>query len=221
MYTGYMQKNLDTPLQAGDGRDLGTYEWVGGHVALDFANTLGGAKTDHPGSYLHSYEDLLEWARRADLIGPVSSGHLAAGSARTKAEALKEAQALVVSLRALFLAAAQHKVLPQAALDHLNTLVQKTSAWRRIAACDDEGRKISCGWDFQGAPPVAVLGPIVWRAVELLEHGPLDRVKECGAEDCGWLFLDTSKNRSRQWCSMQTCGNVSKVRRFRERGRTG
>ena len=216
MYTGYMQKNLDTPLQA-DGRDLGTYEWVGGHVALDFANTLGGAKTHEPGSYLHSYEDLLEWARRADLIGPISSGHLAAGSARAKAEALKEAQALVVSLRALFLAAAQHQVLPQAALDHLNSLVQKTAAWRRIAACDDEGRKISCGWDFEGAPPVAVLGPIVWRTVELLEHGPLDRVKECGADDCGWMFLDTSKNGSRQWCSMKTCGNVSKVRRFRER----
>jgi predicted RNA-binding Zn ribbon-like protein len=220
MYTGYMQKNLDTPLQATDGRDLGSYEWVGGHVALDFANTLGGAKTAAPSSYLHSYEDLLEWARRADLIGPVNSGHLAAGSARAKTEAMKEAQALVANLRALFLAAAQHQVLPQASLDHLNTLVQKTAAWRRIAACDDEGRSISCGWDFQGAPPVAVLGPIVWRAVELLEHGPLGRVKECGADDCGWVFLDTSKNGSRQWCSMQTCGNVSKVRRFRDRQRS-
>lgn len=199
--------------------DLSSYEWVGGHVALDFANTLSGAKTDHPGSHLHSYEDLLEWARRADLIGPVSTGYLSAGSARAKTEALKEGQALVMSLRALFLAAARHAVLPQDALDHLNTLVQKTAAWRRIAACDDEGRKVSCGWDFQGAPPLAVLGPIVWRAVELLEQGPLDRVKECGADDCGWMFLDTSKNRSRQWCSMQTCGNVSKVRRFRGRQR--
>jgi predicted RNA-binding Zn ribbon-like protein len=210
-----MQKVTDTaPV-----RSLETYEWVGGHVALDFANTLSGTTTAHPGSHLQSYEDLLEWARRADLIGPVSTANLMAGSARAKAEALKEAQALVLSLRTLFLAAAHHAVLPQASLDHLNGLVQKTAAWRRIAACDDEGRKVSCGWDFQGAPPIAVLGPIVWRAVELLEYGPLDRVKECGADDCGWMFLDTSKNRSRQWCSMQTCGNVSKVRRFRGRQR--
>jgi predicted RNA-binding Zn ribbon-like protein len=217
-----MQKISDTTQSpAPPVRDLGNYAWVGGHLALDFANTLSGAKTEHPGSHLHSYEDLLEWARRADLIGPIGTANLSAGSDKAKAEALKEAQALVQSLRIIFLAAARHEVLPQAALDHLNTLVQNTAAWRRIAACDDEGRKISCGWDFKGAPPLAVLGPIVWRAVELMEHGPLDRVKECGADDCGWLFLDTSKNRSRQWCSMQTCGNVSKVRRFRERSKAG
>ena len=217
-----MQKISGNPhsFPAPSSRDLGNYDWVGGHVALDFANTLGGVKTDHPGSYLHSYEDLLEWARRADLIGPISSGHLSAGTERAKAEALKESEALVASLRALFVAAARHAVLPQAALDHLNRLVQKTAAWRRISACDDEGRKVSCGWDFKGALPLAVLGPIVWRAVELLESGPLDRVKECGAHDCGWMFLDTSKNRSRQWCSMQTCGNTSKVRRFRDRQRS-
>ena len=217
-----MKKILASPhtSPAATHRDLGNYDWVGGHLAVDFGNTLGGAKTAHPSSHLNSYEELLEWAKAADLIGPVSTANLSAGSDAAKAEALEEAHALVLSLRALFQAAARHQVLPQAALDHLNTLVQKTAAWRRISACDDEGRKVSCGWDFKGAPPMAVLGPIVWRAVELLESGPLDRVKECGAEDCGWLFLDTSKNRSRQWCSMQSCGNVSKVRRFRERAKT-
>jgi len=213
-----MQKSLDTPSAGPVVRNLGNYAWVGGHVALDFANTLGGTKTGQPGSYLNSYDDLLEWAKAADLIGPISTSHLVAGSDRAKAEALKEAQALAVSLHALFAAASGHTVLPQDALDHLNTLVQKTAPWRRIAACDDDGRKVSCGWDFLGATPIAVLGPVVWRAVELLEHG-LERVKECGAGDCGWVFLDTSKNRSRQWCSMQTCGNVSKVRRFRERSK--
>ena len=42
-------------------------------------------------------------------------------------------------------------------------------------------------------------------------------------QDCGWLFLDRSRNHSRQWCTMDDCGNVSKVRRFRQRrrGRAG
>ena len=209
-----MQKVLHAPNRY----DLSTYQWVGGHVALDFANTQSGTKGGHPGSHLQDYQDLLEWAQRADLIGPIGRKNLSAGSAQAQAVAYEEALALNQTLRDLFHAAAQHQGLPQAALDHLNTLVQKTAAWRRIAACDEDGRrKVSCGWDFQGAPPIAVLGPVVWRAVELLESGPLDRVKECGSDDCGWLFLDTSKNRSRQWCSMQTCGNVSKVRRFRER----
>jgi predicted RNA-binding Zn ribbon-like protein len=45
-------------------------------------------------------------------------------------------------------------------------------------------------------------------------------VRQCGGESCGWLFLDTSRNRSRQWCDMRDCGNLAKVRRFRERQKT-
>lgn len=179
-------------------------------LALDFANAVG---------KLQGYNDLLAWCQQADQIGPVSRRHLSAGSDRAKAEAFKEAQALGADLGILFRAAARQQKLPQMALDHLNSLVHKTATWRHISTCDDDGqgRKIACGWDFKGAPPSAVLSPIVWRAVELLETGPLDRVKECPGEQCGWLFLDTSKNRSRQWCSMKSCGNISKVRRFRER----
>ena len=39
-------------------------------------------------------------------------------------------------------------------------------------------------------------------------------VRECGASDCAWLFLDTSKNHHRRWCDMTRCGNRAKVRRF-------
>ena len=53
------------------------------------------------------------------------------------------------------------------------------------------------------------------RAVALLESKILGRVKRCpGSGDCGWLFLDGSKNASRRWCSMEGCGNRAKVRRF-------
>ena len=205
-------------LTAAPARNLETLERVGGHLALDYVNTMGGRSTADPKPYLHSYEDLLAWCRQADLIGPVSERYLGAGSTQAKAAAYKEALALNASLYALFRAAARGEVLPQASLDHLNALVQKTVAWRNISACTDEGRMINCGWNFKDAPPVAVLGPIVWRAMELLENGPLDRIKECPPpEGCGWLFMDLSKNRSRQWCSMKSCGNTAKVRRFRER----
>ena len=202
-------------------RSLQNLTWLGSHPALDFANTVGDLPSGEPKPYLHSYGELLDWCQQADMIGPISRKNLSAGTPQAQAAAFRESQVLVASLRAIFTAVARHEVLPQAALEHLNGLVQKTAAWRRITACDDDdgGRKVSCGWDFKGAPPVAVLGPIVWRAVELLENGPLDRLKECPLEEggCGWLYLDTSKNRSRHWCSMKTCGNVSKVRRFRAR----
>ena len=42
-------------------------------------------------------------------------------------------------------------------------------------------------------------------------------VRICGADDCLWIFLDTSKNRTRRWCDMKQCGNRMKARRFYER----
>jgi predicted RNA-binding Zn ribbon-like protein len=42
-------------------------------------------------------------------------------------------------------------------------------------------------------------------------------VKDCGDPSCRWLFLDTSKNHTRRWCDMKTCGNRMKARRFQAR----
>lgn len=47
------------------------------------------------------------------------------------------------------------------------------------------------------------------------------RLKACPAEDCQWAFIDTSRNRSRTWCSMEVCGNRSKTRRYRSRSARG
>jgi predicted RNA-binding Zn ribbon-like protein len=47
--------------------------------------------------------------------------------------------------------------------------------------------------------------------------GTFERLKICPADDCLWAFYDTSRNRSRRWCSMEVCGNRSKVRSYRER----
>jgi predicted RNA-binding Zn ribbon-like protein len=65
----------------------------------------------------------------------------------------------------------------------------------------------------------APLWPLVRQAAELLVGADLKRVRECAASDCRWLFLDTSKNHSRRWCDMKSCGNRAKVRRFYRRKR--
>lgn len=45
------------------------------------------------------------------------------------------------------------------------------------------------------------------------------RLKACRSLDCGWVFLDASRNSSRRWCEMAGCGNRAKGRAFRERSR--
>jgi predicted RNA-binding Zn ribbon-like protein len=53
-----------------------------------------------------------------------------------------------------------------------------------------------------------------------LAEGEPTRIKVCGNRDCLWVFYDRSKNRSRLWCEGNTgCGNLMKVRRFREKAR--
>jgi predicted RNA-binding Zn ribbon-like protein len=61
------------------------------------------------------------------------------------------------------------------------------------------------------------LARIATSAIELLTGEDLTRVRECAG--CGWLFVDASRNRSRVWCSMQTCGNRNKARQHHERTR--
>lgn len=57
---------------------------------------------------------------------------------------------------------------------------------------------------------------ILVRDAESLLCSPLvSRIRVCAAEGCGWAFLDSSKNGSRRWCSMQLCGNREKARRFK------
>lgn len=57
----------------------------------------------------------------------------------------------------------------------------------------------------------------VLAAVAALSPDDWARLKVCPAHDCEWVFYDSSRNRSRRWCSMEGCGNRSKVRAYRQR----
>ena len=65
--------------------------------------------------------------------------------------------------------------------------------------------------------PEQMLWAIARSAVALLTSDHLAQLRQCGGAGCGWLFIDTSRNRSRQWCDMRICGNRAKARNFRQR----
>jgi len=86
----------------------------------------------------------------------------------------------------------------------------------------DFGYEVTAGaasrrWPTRVSHPVLV-ARIATSAIDLLTDPQLERVRECPG--CGWLFIDASRNRSRRWCSMETCGNRSKARRHQSRART-
>jgi predicted RNA-binding Zn ribbon-like protein len=61
------------------------------------------------------------------------------------------------------------------------------------------------------------IGKILVEVYDEMVDGIWERMKACRADDCRWAFLDTSKNRSRCWCSMESCGNRAKVNAYRHR----
>ena len=61
------------------------------------------------------------------------------------------------------------------------------------------------------------IGRILVEVYDEMVDGVWSRMKACKADDCRWAFLDTSKNRSRGWCSMDSCGNRAKVHAYRQR----
>ncbi|MGN7797882.1 CGNR zinc finger domain-containing protein [Leifsonia sp. 22587] len=67
------------------------------------------------------------------------------------------------------------------------------------------------------ARPHQALGSIARDAVRLFGPDVDGRIRECSAEDCRLVYLDTSRSGTRRWCSMQRCGNRAKVRAHRAR----
>lgn len=197
---------------------LESLEIVGGHPAVDFVNTVHSWRAEPPPDHLHGFDDFIDWNRVAGLLGPRSAAAFKAAPDQAKARAYREAIELRADLHGILAATVRDLPLPAKALEHLNELMRRTMKWRRLAADEATGStRLCCVWNFDEAPAIAALGPVAWAAVDLLEKAALDRLKECPGERCGWLFLDTSKNRSRAWCSMKTCGNAAKVKRYRQR----
>lgn len=203
-------------------KPIADIEIVGGHPAVDFVNTVHNWVEPEPADYLQTFGGFLDWCLRIGLLWPKAAKYFQARPQAEQEAALDELRSLRASLHDLFAALAAGERLQQKALDHLNGIIRRTVSWRCLAADpQDDCRSLCCLWEFSGAPALAAVGPIAWKAAELLELGDAGRLKVCPGETCGWLFIDTSKNRSRHWCSMRTCGNAAKVRRFRERNRMG
>jgi len=72
------------------------------------------------------------------------------------------------------------------------------------------------------ADPVGVEGAIgrLLAAVHTsMADGTWPRFKACRNDECHWAYYDHSKNRSRRWCAMDSCGNAMKARSYRRRKR--
>lgn len=210
-------------LEKGAGKVSGIFDLtLTGQVSLDLVNTLDWRSSEAPGELLNSYSDLLRWARHTGAIREREARALASEAAKhpKKASAvLTRAVALRETLFHLFSAAADGRQAAASDVDALNLSLSDALSRLRLRPTK-EGYQ----WEWEGSDGgevdlERVLWPVVRAAGELLTSGQLTLLRRCPGEGCAWLFLDTSRNKSRRWCSMEVCGNRSKARRHYEQVR--
>jgi predicted RNA-binding Zn ribbon-like protein len=183
--------------------DRGGFRFRGGGPALDMPATLGGRLKAAPQERLQTPQDLGRWFCAAGLTTeppPATAKDLAA------ALRLREA------IYAAAMARRGGQPAPPAAVAELNRRARLAAAAPQL---DADGRLRLEG----GA--AALLSTVAREAIGLVGGPQADRIRQCEAEGCALLFLDTSRAGDRRWCSMAACGNKAKVAEFRRRRRAG
>jgi predicted RNA-binding Zn ribbon-like protein len=183
---------------------------------LSFINTLSARSTQHPIEKLVSFEALLGWARDEGVLKPEEANRLSSRAKRRQAEAdrvVAQARELRELLHDTLDATAARRT---PAAPTLGDLSARLAGWYRHGRLAPAGESLQ--WIYAGGDDLErVLWEIARAASRLLTSPHLARVHACEAVDCGWWFMDESKNASRRWCDMKICGNREKLRRFRER----
>jgi len=200
-----------------------SWDFVAGALCLDFANTVGGNRGGSCTETLGGFGDLAAWLRAANAL-PVKTLRAIQQRARERPQEAARAFARAIELReavyrvASGLAASSPKrrnaARLRADLDLINDVLAEALFATRLRPIS---RGFELAWDLAPPRPDQALWPIARSAVDVLTSPRLARLRECASETCGWLFLDETKNRSRRWCEMQSCGNRAKIRRFRQR----
>ena len=198
---------------------MGTLDLLGERASLDFANTVDWHASDKPIEHLASYAALVAWGQHVGILTDRQVLDLLeeAGRRPSEADAIhRRAVALREAIYRVFAAISAGFPAEEEDLALLNAELARTLAYSRVVPSGE-----GYAWDWAGEEVALdrVLWPVVRDAADLLTSEDLARVGQCADDRCGWLFLDTSRNQSRRWCSMADCGNRAKARRHYQRSR--
>jgi predicted RNA-binding Zn ribbon-like protein len=195
------------------------FEFVGGSVALDFANTLGGMHTAPTHEHLIEYADLVAFGRSAETISSSQARRLIDEAERQPARAVAVLRRTILLRESIWRVFDAFAKSGRADAADLSTIQEEELAALKHARFVQSGSDVAYQWSEELSLD-RPLWDIARAAGELLRtNGDLARVRECGSATCEWLFIDKSRNHTRRWCDMNDCGNRAKVRRFRQRKR--
>ena len=191
-----------------------------GALCLAFLNTrprTGGTPSDddlQPG-----YANVLSWARGAGVVSDADTRRLLAVARRNAREASTVRRRIIElreTLRRVVGSMIGDDPAQPADLSRLEREIRDSYSEARLDFDDETG---VLTWKWPEEPRLEqLLWPIVRSIEDLLFSDRIGRIRHCAGDDCTYIFLDTSRNRSRRYCSAAACGNRDRVRRFRESG---
>jgi len=187
-------------------------DFVGGHPALDFLNTVADTGKTRDEDKLVDWAAVRAWAGKSGLL---AGADLTRFLRHPRQDGTDELAALQGFREDAYVA-----------LAHL------TSGGGGSAGARAAGRLAEAIRDAIGRSSFdAVDGRFAWRPdaraasrwvdaaalgfEHLLRGDDFARVRQCGR--CTWFFVDHGRGVGRRWCNMRTCGNRAKVEAFRER----
>ena len=191
---------------------------TGEGLCLAFANTLAWRGRAAPVENFTDFAAVLAWAETHVAL----PDHLAAELREWAREhpfkatkALAEAVALREAIHGIASALACGEPVGSQDFAALSQALSEAPARQRLAHSGaGYAWQIELGRiDGAGLPIPVLLAPVVWSAADLMVGGGRRRIRQCANSECLWLFVDASKNGTRRWCDMASCGNRAKARR--------
>jgi predicted RNA-binding Zn ribbon-like protein len=193
----------------------------GSRLCLAFANSVLWRRSAEPRELLHHYGHVVEYLEEDLSFLPASQAAALRGVAEARpddaAAAFDRALALREALFRLFSVVAAGEPAPESDLELLNGWIAAAGAHERL---EPALAGFMQGYRDAEQDLDAPLWPVARSAAEvLLSAADLERLKQCPAANCGWLFIDESRNRTRRWCDPALCGNRARVRSHYERSK--
>ncbi len=189
------------------------FYFVGGYLCVDFVNTRHAEEGRVVEDLLGGIGDLARWFQEAGVLGPLEAEEAAE---RWGEGEFRRAIEFRESLRGMIERVAGGGEVRREEIEEINVVLRGRRGYTQVVRSGEgfEGRFVAERGGESGA-----ISPVAQSAAELLAGGDLSRIKKCENPECTLHFYDTSKNRSRRWCSMAACGNVMKARAHYRRRR--
>jgi predicted RNA-binding Zn ribbon-like protein len=185
------------------------------HPALELVNTLDMRFSAETIELIPTYKDLLRLTTQMKLLSADQSRRLARTvDEKTAQKVLASAVELREALAAVLYSRVDGSKVPAAEMEKLERHFQAAAVHRRLLADGSHWYWSWAGLERRAEIPLWMLAQA---AADLLVSSDAELIKDCGDPNCRWLFLDTSKNHTRRWCDMKTCGNRMKARRHQAR----